>query len=106
MDALYHGNPDEARRLLAELGPQRLSVHEAAAMGVVSRLTQLLDDDPSAANAWSTDGFQPLGLACFFGRREAAEILITRGGEINTPARHQFQVTSLHAALAGPEPGI
>ena len=106
MDALYHGQHDEAQRLLAEVGPDHLTIHEAAAMGVVPRLEVLLAESPEAVNSWSPDGFQPLGLACFFGRRAAAELLLARGGEVNTPARHQFHVAALHAALDGPEPGI
>ena len=104
LDALYHGRRDDAQRLLEAAGAETLSVHEAAAMGVVPRLTALLDADPSSANAWSSDGFQPLGLACFFGRRAAADLLLSRGGEVNTPARHPFHVTALHAALASPDP--
>jgi ankyrin repeat protein len=106
MDALYHGRADEAQRLLSETGSNSLTIHEAAAMGVTARLEQLLAEDPRAVNTWAEDGFQPLGLACFFGRREAAELLLARGGEVNTPARNAFRVTALHAALAGPEPGI
>ena len=106
MDALYHGRTDEAQRLTAEAGEARLTIHEAAAMGVASRLEQLLEEAPEAANAWSADGFQPLGLAAFFGRRQAVELLLAHGAEVNTPARHQFHVTSLHAALAGPDPDI
>lgn len=106
MDALYHGRTDEAERLLLDAGAETLTIHEAAAMGAVARLGQLLDDDPQAANAWSPDGFQPLGLAAFFGRREAVEILLARGGEVNTHARHPFHVAALHAALAGPQPSI
>jgi ankyrin repeat protein len=106
LDALYHGRADEAERLLAETGAERLTIHEAAAMGAGARIAALLDDDASAANAWSPDGFQPLGLAAFFGRREAVELLLARGGEVNTHARHPFHVAALHAALAGPLPNI
>jgi ankyrin repeat protein len=106
MDALYHGQADQAQRLLAELGESNLSIHEAAAMGVLARLEAVLAHDPSAVNAWSADGFQPLGLACFFGRRAATELLLARGAEVNTPARHRFHVAAIHAALAGPEPSI
>jgi ankyrin repeat protein len=106
LDALYHGRTDDAQRLLAELGPEALTIHEAAAMGVASRIEALLVQDPQAVNAWSDDGFQPLGLAAFFGRPEAAALLLARGGEINTPARNAFQVMALHAALAGPAPDI
>jgi ankyrin repeat protein len=106
LDALYHGRGADAERLMAEAGPETLSIHEAAAMGSVRRIAQLLDDDPAAANAWSPDGFQPLGLAAFFGRPEAVELLLARGGEVNTHARHPFHVAALHAALAGPQPSI
>jgi ankyrin repeat protein len=75
-------------------------------MGVTSRIEALLAQDPLAVNAWSEDGFQPLGLAAFFGRAEAAELLLARGGEVNTAARNAFQVMALHAALAGPAPDI
>jgi ankyrin repeat protein len=106
MDALYNGRADEAQRILSEAGANRLTVHEAAAMGVVSRLEELLMADPDAVNSWSPDGFQPLPLAAFFGRRAAAELLLARGGEVNTPARHPFHVTSLHAALSSPDPSF
>jgi uncharacterized protein len=103
MDALYHGRADEVQRLVAEAPVDGLTVHEAAAVGLVPRLEQLLAADPSVANAWSPDGFQPLHLAAFFGRRQAVEFLLARGGEVDTPARHPFHVAALHAALAGPD---
>jgi len=106
LDALYHGRRDEADRLLAESGADHLTIHEAAAMGGVPRLEALLNEEPTAVNAWASDGFQPLGLACFFGRPEAAKLLLVRGGEVNTPSRNSFGVTALHAALAGPAPEI
>ena len=103
MDALYHGRADEAQRLVADAPPESLTIHEAAAAGVVPRLEQLLASDPATLNAWSPDGFQPLQLAAFFGRRQAVELLLARGAEVNTHARHQFHVAALHAALAGPD---
>jgi ankyrin repeat protein len=66
----------------------------------------ILATDPAAVNAWSPDGFQPLGLAAFFGREAALDLLLARGGEINTVARHPFGVNALHAALAGPRPDL
>jgi hypothetical protein len=101
MDALYHGRADEAQRLVDEAGPASLTIHEAAAMGVVPRIEQLLAEDADAVNAWAPDGFQPLQLAAFFGRREAAELLLARGGDVQTAAQNSFKVTALHAALAG-----
>jgi len=106
MDALYHGRSDEAQRLLDEAGADSLTIHEAAAMGVVSRIEQLLREDPQAVNAWAPDGFQPLQLAAFFGRAEAAEALLARGGDVKTAAQNSFEVTALHAALAGSAPDL
>jgi uncharacterized protein len=106
LDALYHGRVADAEQLLAAAGPPSLTIHEAAAMDAVARIAQLADADPQAVNAWSPDGFQPLGLAAFFGRRQAVELLLARGAEVNTHARHQFHVAALHAALAGPQPSI
>src|SRR4051794_33250784 len=102
--ALYRGQAAEAAALLAQRPPDSLTIHEAAAAGVLDRVTALVAVDPAAANAWSNDGFQPLGLACFFGRRPAVEFLLDHDGEINTPARNPMGVTALHAALASPDP--
>ncbi len=64
LQAIYRGDPGEAERLAAG---RELDVFEASALGHAERLRELLDEDPSLANAWAGDGFQPLGLASFFG---------------------------------------
>jgi len=106
MDALYHGRTEEAAQMVAELGEDQLTIHEAAAMGVVSRIEQILSQDPEAVNSWAADGFQPLQLAAFFGRGDAAERLLVRGGDVASASRNGFAVTALHAALAGTAPDI
>ena len=65
LQAIYRGDRARADELLA--GDPELDVFEAAAVGRTERLRELLDEDPSLANAWAEDGFQPLGLASFFG---------------------------------------
>ncbi len=106
MTALYYNQRAIADVLLGHLPAGSLTIHEAAATGNVARLEELLGADSSAVNAWSVDGFQPLGLAAFFGHARAVDLLLGRGGEINTKARHPFGVTALHAAMAGPDPEI
>jgi ankyrin repeat protein len=106
MWALYTNQTAIADSLVGRLPADSLTIHEAAAMGVLARLEQVLAGDPAAVNSWSPDGFQPLGLAAFFGRPAAVELLHARGGEINTVARHPFGVNALHAALAGPTPDL
>jgi len=99
LEALYRGDADRVSALLA--ADPELSVFEAAAFGRTDRLRELLDEDPAQANAFGDDGFQPLGLACFFGHVEAARLLVDRGADPNTLARNEhIQAGPLHSAVA------
>jgi ankyrin repeat protein len=79
-------------------------VFEASAAGRAVRVRELLDEDPSLANAWAGDGFQPLGLATFFGHVEAAQLLVERGAEVNSASRNDMKVMPLHSAVATGDP--
>ncbi len=97
--AIYHGHPE-----LAELLAERtvtLTIFEAAAIGRRAHIVRILAHNPELVNAYSDDGFQPLGLACFFGHQEAAEYLIKAGARINSPSDNALKVTPLHSAAAG-----
>src|SRR4051795_10677644 len=99
LEALYRGDDDRVSELLA--ADPALNVFEAAAFGRTDRLRELLDEDPAQANAFGDDGFQPLGLACFFGHVEAARLLLERGADANALSRNeQIQTAGLHAAAA------
>ena len=102
MQAVYRGDQARVDELLAS-GPE-LDVFEAAALGQTERLRELLDEDPSLANAWAGDGFQPLGLASFFGHVEAARLLVERGAEVNSASRNDMKVMPLHSAAATGDP--
>lgn len=98
LEAIYRGDRDEAERLA--IG-RELDVFEAAALGRTDRLRQLLDDDPSRANAFGDDGFHPLGLACFFGHVDTARLLLDRGADVNALSRNEhIQTAAIHAAAA------
>ena len=100
--ALYRGDQAAAQEILAT-NPQ-LDVFEAAAAGRADRLRELLDEDPSLVNAWAADGFQPLGLASFFGHVDAARVLLEHGAEVNSASRNNFKVMPLHSAAATGDP--
>jgi uncharacterized protein len=102
LQAMYQGDRGRADELLA--ADPELDVFEASAVGRADRLRELLDEDPSLANAWAEDGFQPLGLASFFGHAEAARLLVERGAEINSASRNDFRVMPLHSAVAEKDP--
>jgi ankyrin repeat protein len=87
-DALLAADPD-------------LDAFEAAALGYADRLRACLDDDPSLANAFSSDGFTALHLAAFFGKTEATRILLEAGAVANVYSRNDFGVQPLHSAAAG-----
>jgi ankyrin repeat protein len=98
LQAIYRGDQARADDLLA--AEPELDVFEAAAIGRSERLRELLDEDASLANAWAADGFQPLGLASFFGHVEAASVLVERGAEVNSASRNELKVMPLHSAAA------
>jgi len=99
LEALYRGDDERVSELLS--GDPELNVFEAASFGRTDRLRELLDEDPATANAFGDDGFQPLGLACFFGHVEAARLLLERGADPSSLARNEhLQVSPLHSASA------
>jgi ankyrin repeat protein len=103
LQAIYRGDREEAERLAAG---KELNVFEASALGDSARLRALLDSDRELANAWAEDGFQPLGLASFFGHEDAARVLVERGAEVNSASRNQMKVMPLHSAAAAPDPEV
>jgi uncharacterized protein len=99
LEALYRGDRARVDEMLAR--EPELDVFEAAALGRTDRLRELLDEDPSYANAFGADGFHPLGLACFFGHVDAARVLLERGADVNALSRNdRIQTAAIHAAAA------
>jgi uncharacterized protein len=103
LEAIYRGDREEAERLAAD---KELDIFEASALGQAERLRELLDEDPSLANAWADDGFQPLGLASFFGHADATRLLVERGAEVNSASRNPMTVMPLHSAAAAQDPAV
>jgi ankyrin repeat protein len=98
MVALYSHNLEIADFLSTKIGT--LSIFDAAAIGKTNQILRHLARDPILVNTYSTDGFQPLGLACFFGHFEAAEYLIKAGAGINSPSRNSLGTMPIHSAVS------
>ncbi len=97
--AVYHRQAEIAEFLAAKTVV--LTVFEAAALGKTTHIIRLLAHQPELVNAYADDGFQPLGLACFFGHFETAEYLVKAGAMVNSPSRNGLNVTPLQSAAAG-----
>jgi len=97
--AMYYGQPLIVRTML-ERGAA-VDVFSAAAIGITGKLRTLLSGSPELTNAVAPDGFSPLGLASFFGQKEAAELLLEKGAEVNAAALNSQRVMPLHSAAAG-----
>lgn len=97
--ARYRFDRDTTDALLA--ADPELDIFEAAALGYPDRLRERLLDDPAAAAAFSRDGFTALHLAAFFGKTEAARMLLDHGASVDVYTRNPFANQPLHAAAAG-----
>jgi ankyrin repeat protein len=78
-----------------------LAIFEAAATGKINNVIRLLARDPDLVNAYSVDGFQPLGLACYFGHYETAEYLVKAGAAVNSVSRNALKAAPIQSAVAG-----
>ncbi len=97
--AMYYNQPT-AVRLFLERGAE-VDIFSAAAIGMTHRLKTILAQQPGQVNAIAPDGFSPLGLAAFFGRPDAAQILVEQGAEVNAASQNPQRVMPLHSAVAG-----
>ncbi|MCC6261816.1 MAG: ankyrin repeat domain-containing protein [Anaerolineales bacterium] len=96
--AAYHHEPEIANFLAEKTGA--LTVFESSALGKSNQIMRLTAYNADLLNAYAEDGFQPLGLACYFGHYAAAEYLIKAGANVNSQSKNALQVAPLHSAAA------
>jgi uncharacterized protein len=82
-------------------GGPTIDVFEAASLGDVDRLRELLDADPSSASAYSADGFTALHFPAFFGGVGCARVLLDGGADADARGRGWMTGTPLNSAAAG-----
>lgn len=99
MTAMYFHEFETAELLLDRM--VKLTVYEAAATGKLTHLISNLGHKPELVNAYSEDGYQPLGLAAYFGHEKIVEYLIKAGAQVNLPSKNSLGVTPLQSAVAG-----
>ncbi len=77
-----------------------LNIFDACAVGKFDTITLLVFKDPAIVNAFSADGFTPLGLACYFAHEEIARFLVLKGADVNIASKNGFNVFPIHSAVA------
>jgi len=97
--AAYHNEPEIAS-LLADK-TVGLTIFEAAATGKINNIIRLLARDPQLVRAYSEDGYQALGLACYFGHLDSAEYLVKAGAPMNSLSNNEVKAAPIHSATAG-----
>lgn len=97
--AVYIGRRDLAEQLLAS--GATLNAYEAAALGRLDRLQELVASNPAVVSEYSNDGWTALHLAAFFGQPDATRFLLSHGAPVNAYSRNNMRNTPLNAAAAG-----
>jgi ankyrin repeat protein len=95
--AVYTRHPELVPLLLGSRPPD---FFEACALGADARIVELLAVDRRLVEHYSADGFTALGLAAFFGHRDAARLLLDAGANPNQASRNALHVTPLHSACS------
>ena len=93
----YYGHAELAKLLVSK--KPVLDIFEAAVVGNADRVRALVTKDRALANAWSSDGFFPLGLAAFFKRPAVVKVLLDHGASVKMASR-PAGFTPLHSAVA------
>jgi uncharacterized protein len=95
----YRNRKDIVQSLLAS--GMRLTLGEAAAVGDGERVRKIAKAWPAAVHEYTSDGFTPLQLACFFGHADIAAFLVAQGADVHAVAKNAMAIQPLHAAVAG-----
>jgi uncharacterized protein len=98
MVAAYHRHPELASYLADKT--ITLTIFEAAATGKINQIIRMLAREPELVITYADDGFQALGLACYFGHYDVAEYLATAGAPINAAARNGLKAAPIHSAAS------
>lgn len=98
-EAIRAGDSSRVAELVA--ADPSLAIFAAAIQGDCAQIETLLAENRSLVSTLSSDGWTPLHLAAFFGKADAARLLLNRGAEVNARSTNAMQNHPLHAAAAG-----
>ena len=102
--SVYSGRP-EIRDFLLTRGAT-LQLHDAAAVGNLRRVQELLGDSSATPNVFSPDGFPIVALAAVFGHLGVVRYLLSQGADVNAVSTNGTGYTALTGAVASGHTGI
>jgi ankyrin repeat protein len=97
LTAVYMGR-GEIRDFLIGAGAS-LDLAEAAAVGNLARVRELIENNHAKADSFSPDGFAVVALAAFLGHLEIVQYLAARGADVNAAATNGSGYNALTAAV-------
>lgn len=98
MVALYSGKYELARFLRSRM--DAINVWEAAALGELDTVTEMVTKDVKWRDSYALDGFTPVGLSAYFGRVVVLGWLLSHDADPNRPSRNQMTVYPINSAAA------
>jgi uncharacterized protein len=104
LHARYRSRPEIVELLRTHV--PGLDVSEAAALGDVGRLGELVSSNPAAVAVRSPDGFTPLHLAAYFGKADAVRVLLDAGADPDATGTGWMIGTALHSAVSARHPSV
>lgn len=98
MLSFYFRNQELSDYILSQRKPA--DIFEAVIAGDLETSKKFLGTDKSLLNAYSRDGFTPLGFAAFFNRPDIARFLLDNRADANKASNNDFKVAPIHSSVA------
>lgn len=96
--AVYYCRQPIAQALAGQWPP--LDIIEAAAVGDLARVRELVSGQRDLARAYSSDGFPAVGLAATFGHADIVKHLIEQGADVNAVATNGTGYNALTGSVS------
>jgi len=102
--ACYYNKPQLIKVLLKHI--PKIDIYEAAAVGLIKEVSELIEDNPSLLSSYSDHGFTALGMACHFGNEDIVRYLLLKGANPDQTSNNGYQVNPLFTAISSNFDGI
>lgn len=99
LSSVYFGRKDICDLLLQR--GAKLELQDAAALGRLDRVKELVEQNRALANSFSSDGFPLIALAAFMGHLQVARYLKESGADVSAVATNGSGYNALTGAVTG-----